>query len=437
MEVIKAGKGSPASADGQLREAVGAIVEDVRRHGDEALIRYGRKFDGSPRERMRVLPEEVEAACREVSGEEFEDIRRAAGNIRKFAEAQRGALKELPEFSPIPGIFLGHRVIPVQSCCCYVPGGSYPLYSTALMLAIPARTAGVKRVVACSPVMKGTGSIHPKTLAALSVAGVDEIYAIGGAQAIAAFAYGTERIAPVDLIVGPGNRYVAEAKRQCYGQVGIDFFAGPSEVLILADAAADAGLVALDLLAQCEHDPTARGTVVTTDRALAERVVAEVERRLETLETAGIARRSWEDYGEVLLAGSMDEAVTVVNDRAPEHLEVHAENPGDLMDSLYNYGSLFLGPYTAEVFGDYASGTNHTLPTLRAARYTGGVWVGTFLKVCTHQRLTREGMASLAPLVSRLARGEGLMAHANAAEGRLERYGVCGTEGSGTASWVS
>ena len=212
--------------------------------------------------------------------------------------------------------------------------------------------------------MKGTGSIHPKTLAALSVAGVDEIYAIGGAQAIAAFAYGTERIAPVDLIVGPGNRYVAEAKRQCYGQVGIDFFAGPSEVLILADAAADAGLIALDLLAQCEHDPTARGTVVTTDRALAGRVVAEVERRLKTLETAEIARRSWEDYGEVLLAGSMDEAVALANDRAPEHLEVHTENSDNLMDSLYNYGSLFLGPYTAEVFGDYASGTNHTLPTL-------------------------------------------------------------------------
>ena len=230
MEVIKAGKGRPSSADGQLCEAVGAIVEDVRRHGDEALIRYGRKFDGSPRERMRVLPEEVEAACREVSEEELEDIRRAARNIRRFAEAQRGALREIPEFSPVPGVFLGHRVIPVQSCCCYVPGGSYPLYSTALMLAIPARTAGVKRVAACSPVMKGTGSIHPKTLAALAVAGVDEIYAVGGAQAIAAFAYGTERIAPVDLIVGPGNRYVAEAKRQCYGQVGIDFFAGPSEV---------------------------------------------------------------------------------------------------------------------------------------------------------------------------------------------------------------
>ena len=424
MEVIKAGGRPSASEEGLLRETVGAIVEDVRLHGDEALIRYGAQFDGSSRQDPRVLAEELEAACREVSSAELEDIRRAAGPIRKFAEAQKAALTELTAFSPFPGVFLGHRVIPVQSCCCYVPGGSYPLYSTALMLAIPAKAAGVRRVAACSPVMKGTDSIHPKTLAALAAAGVDEVYALGGAQAIAAFAYGTERIAPVDLIVGPGNRYVAEAKRQCYGQVGIDFFAGPSEVLILADSTGDAELIALDLLAQCEHDPMARGVVVTTDRTVAGRVAAEVKRRLETLETAAIARRSWEDYGEILLADSMEEAVAIANDRAPEHLEVQTENPEALMDSLYNYGSLFLGPHAAEVFGDYASGTNHTLPTLRAARYTGGVWAGTFLKVCTHQRLTREGMTGLAPLVSRLARGEGLIAHAEAAEGRLARGGA-------------
>ena len=424
MEVIKAGGRPSASEEGLLRETVGAIVEDVRLHGDEALIRYGAQFDGSSRQDPRVLAEELEAACREVSSAELEDIRRAAGPIRKFAEAQRAALTELTAFSPSPGVFLGHRVIPVQSCCCYVPGGSYPLYSTALMLAIPAKVAGVRRVVACSPVMKGTDSIHPKTLAALAAAGVDEVYALGGAQAIAAFAYGTERVAPVDLIVGPGNRYVAEAKRQCYGQVGIDFFAGPSEVLILADSTGDAELIALDLLAQCEHDPMARGVVVATDRTVAGRVAAEVKRRLETLETAAIARRSWEDYGEILLADSMEEAVAIANDRAPEHLEVQTENPEALMDSLYNYGSLFLGPHAAEVFGDYASGTNHTLPTLRAARYTGGVWAGTFLKVCTHQRLTWEGMTGLAPLVSRLARGEGLIAHAEAAEGRLARGGA-------------
>ena len=424
MEVIKAGGRPSASEEGLLRETVGAIVEDVRLHGDEALIRYGAQFDGSSRQDPRVLAEELEAACREISSAELEDIRRAAGPIRKFAEAQRAALTELTAFSPSPGVFLGHRVIPVQSCCCYVPGGSYPLYSTALMLAIPAKVAGVRRVVACSPVMKGTDSIHPKTLAALAAAGVDEVYALGGAQAIAAFAYGTERVAPVDLIVGPGNRYVAEAKRQCYGQVGIDFFAGPSEVLILADSTGDAELIALDLLAQCEHDPMARGVVVATDRTVAGRVAAEVKRRLETLETAAIARRSWEDYGEILLADSMEEAVAIANDRAPEHLEVQTENPEALMDSLYNYGSLFLGPHAAEVFGDYASGTNHTLPTLRAARYTGGVWAGTFLKVCTHQRLTWEGMTGLAPLVSRLARGEGLIAHAEAAEGRLARGGA-------------
>lgn len=421
MEVIKAGRGVSASVNEGLREAVRAIVEEVRLHGDEALIRYGAIFDGTSRRALRVSAEEIDLACRSVAREDLDDIRRAAENIRRFAEAQRGALGELAEFSPLPGVLLGHRVIPVRSCCCYVPGGGYPLYSTALMLAIPAKVAGVKRVVACSPVMKGSGSVHPKTLAALAVAGVDEVYALGGAQAIAAFSWGTPQIPPVDLIVGPGNRYVTEAKRQCYGQVGIDFVAGPSEVLILADGSAEAALIALDLLAQCEHDPTARGAVVTTDRDLARRVVAEVERRLETLPTAAIARRSWEDYGEILLVDSMEEAVRIANERAPEHLELQVEDAEVLMESLYNYGSLFLGPHTAEVFGDYASGTNHTLPTLRAARYTGGVWVGTFLKVCTHQRLTREGMMSLAPLVSRLARGEGLIAHAEAAEGRLER----------------
>ena len=431
MEICKAGRGAPDSADGELRETVGAILEDVRRHGDEALIRLGETFDGSSRQDLCVSRQEVEAAYREVAEEEIEDIRRAAGNIRAFAEAQKGTVRELAEFSPSPGVRLGHRMIPVGSCCCYVPGGSYPLYSTALMLAIPAKVAGVKRVAACSPVMRGTNAIHPKTLIAMDVAGVDEVYAVGGAQAIGAFAWGTPQIPPVDLIVGPGNRYVAEAKRQCYGQVGIDFFAGPSEVLILADRTADAELIAMDLLAQCEHDPTAKGVVVTADRTLAECVMAEVERRLQTLATADIARRSWEAYGEVLLADSLEEAVAIANDRAPEHLEVQTEDAEALMDSLCNYGSLFLGPHTAEVFGDYASGTNHTLPTRRAARYTGGVWVGTFLKVCTHQRLTREGMTNLAPLVSRLARGEGLIAHAEAAEGRLERYGAGRAAGEG------
>ena len=311
------------------------------------------------------------------------------------------------------------RVIPVTSCGCYVPGGSYPLFSTALMLIIPAKAAGVARVAACAPVVKGTNSIHYKTLAAMDIAGADEIYAVGGAQAIAALAYGTEQIKAVDVIVGPGNQYVAEAKRQCYGQVGIDFFAGPSEVLAIADGSADPRILAADMLAQSEHDPMAKGIVVTTSRPVGEAVLGAVQEQLAGLETADIARASWETYGEVILADSLDEAVDIANDCAPEHLEVIVEDES-ILPRLVNFGSLFIGQETGEVFGDYASGTNHTLPTVRAARYTGGVWVGTFLKVCTFQRYQRPAMEEVAPLVSRMARGEGLIAHARAAELRLE-----------------
>jgi histidinol dehydrogenase len=415
---IKASAARPAVAAEELRRSVADIIGDVRENGDEALLRYGQKFDRSSRERFRVTREEIERAWREVAPGDADDIRQAAENIRKFAQAQKETVKELPSFVPSPGVTLGHRIIPVRSCCCYVPGGGYPLYSTALMLGIPAAVAGVDRIAACSPVMRGTDSIHPKTLVAMDVAGVHEIYAVGGAQAIAAFSWGTGQIAPVDLVVGPGNSYVTEAKRQCYGQVGIDFVAGPSEVMILADRTAEPELIAADLLAQCEHDRTAKGIVVTTDRALGERVAAEVEKRLDHLETAEIARRSWEDYGEIILVDSLDEAVAIANEYAPEHLELQTEDASALAERLRDYGSLFIGKYTAEVFGDYASGTNHTLPTLRAARYTGGVWVGTFLKTCTHQTFTREAMLSLVPLVSRLARGEGLIAHAEAAETR-------------------
>jgi histidinol dehydrogenase len=422
VKYIKTSSERPAFAEEELRRGVAGIIEDVRKNGEEALLRYNRTFDQSTRERLRVTRDEIEQAWREVAPNDADDIRQAADNIRAFAKAQRETLKELPFFSPFPGVTLGHRIIPVRSCCCYVPGGGYPLYSTALMLAIPAAVAGVQRIVACSPVLRGTNSIHPKTLVAMDVAGVHEIYAVGGAQAIAAFSWGAGRIEPVDLIVGPGNRYVTEAKRQCYGQVGIDFVAGPSEVLIIVDRTADAELVAADLLAQCEHDRTAKGIVVTTDRALGEQVAAEVERLLENIETAEVARQAWKDYGEIILVDSLDEAVAVADEYAPEHLEIQADNDEAVAQKLHNYGSLFIGKFTAEVFGDYASGTNHTLPTLRAARYTGGVWVGTFLKTCTHQIFTREAMLNLSPLVSRLARGEGLVAHARAAEIRQKKW---------------
>ena len=312
----------------------------------------------------------------------------------------------------------------MDSCCCYVPGGGYPLYSTALMLGIPAKVAGVRRVTACSPVIKGTDSIHPKTLVAMDVAGIDEIYAIGGAQAVAAFSYGTDQIEPVDLIVGPGNSFVTEAKRQCYGKVGIDFVAGPSEVLIIADNTADPEIIAADLLAQSEHDREAKGILVTTDEMLGKAVWNAVEKQLPTLDTEEIARSSWNDFGEILIADTLDEAIEYANEYAPEHLEVNvSESRTDYVaDSLRNFGSLFIGGNTAEVFGDYASGPNHTLPTLGASRYTGGVWVGTFLKICTYQSMTADAMMSIAPLVSNLARGEGLTGHARAAEIRMEKH---------------
>ena len=401
-----------------LTKTVEEMIDYVREKKDAALKEYNLKFDGCTRETLRVSKEEIQVAYTKLTAQEIEDLKAAAANIRAFSKAQKETVRPLENFSPAPGIFLGHRIIPVKSCCCYVPGGNYPLYSTALMLIIPAKTAGVERVAACSPVMKGTNEINPKTLVAMDIAGADEIYAVGGAQSIAAFSYGTEEIRPVDMIVGPGNRFVTEAKRQCYGQVGIDFVAGPSEVLVIADGSGTPEIVAADLLAQSEHDPNAKGILITTEESFGTAVMEAVERELAVLETAEIARKSWEVYGEVILVDSLEEAVCLANEYAPEHLELNIQNPEEVSKQLYNYGSLFIGENTAEVFGDYASGTNHTLPTLRAARYTGGVWIGTFLKTCTYQSMTPEAAAELAPLVYRMAKGEGLMGHARAAEVR-------------------
>lgn len=421
MKVLKEAVKRTEEDRKNLTETVSHMIEEVRCKKDEALKAYNLQFDGCTRERLQVSREEIQKAYSQLTGQEIEDLKKAAGNIRAFAKAQRETVKPLANFSPMPGIFLGHRILPVESCCCYVPGGNYPLYSTALMLIIPAKTAGVKRVAACSPVMKGTNAINPKTLVAMDIAGVDEIYAVGGAQAVAAFSYGTEEIPAVDMIVGPGNRFVTEAKRQCYGQVGIDFVAGPSEVMVLADGSGTPEVVAADLLAQSEHDPNAKGILVTTNEEFAEKVIKAVEKELSMLSTAEIAEKSWKTFGEVILADSEEEMADLANAYAPEHLEVNMKNAEEMAEKLYNYGSLFIGENTAEVFGDYASGTNHTLPTLRAARYTGGVWVGTFLKTCTYQSMTKEAMKELAPLVARLAKGEGLMGHAEAAEVREKK----------------
>ncbi len=419
MKYIKKGKERTKEDTRALRQTVSAIIENVQENGDAALREYSEKFDGFVRDSIRVSREEIDAAYARMTEEELADLKAALSNIRSFAEAQRATIGDLPDFSPQPGIHLGHRVIPVRSCLCYVPGGRFPLYSTALMLVTPAVVAGVKRIAACAPVVHGTGDIHYKTLVAMDLAGATEIYAVGGAQAIAAFSYGTETIAPVDVIVGPGNQYVAEAKRQCYGQVGIDFIAGPSEVLVIADRSADPKVLAADLLAQCEHDPNAKGILLATDEPLARETIDAVEAELAELPTAQTARQSWDTFGEVVVLDSMEEAIETCNEYAPEHLEINIADPDPVIEKLVNYGSLFIGGNTAEVFGDYASGTNHTLPTVKAARYTGGVYVGTFLKVCTHQSMTPEASKALAPLVDRMAKGEGLMGHAIAAQRRF------------------
>ena len=422
MQTIKPAKPRTEAENLERAALVTGIINKVRAEGDAALAAYNEQFDGCRRASLRVSREEINAAYGQVSEEMITDMKTAAANIRAFAEAQRASMHELSGFAPAPGMDLGHRIIPVSSCLCYVPGGNYPLYSTALMLGIPAKAAGVARVCACSPAVKGTDHIEPKTLVAMDIAGVDEIYVTGGAQAIAAFTYGTATIDPVDIIVGPGNAFVTEAKKQCYGKVGIDFLAGPSEVMVIADGNGDPAITAADLLAQSEHDFLAKGILITTDNTFALKVIACVEQQLTELDTANIAARSWADHGEVLLADDLDEAIGYANSYAPEHLEINVreEDEAYVVDHVHNYGSLFIGQNTAEVFGDYASGTNHTLPTLGAARYTGGVFVGTFLKTCTYQRFTKDAMQQLAPVVERLAKGEGLSGHARAAKIRTE-----------------
>ena len=314
MEYLKRSIPRTAQELRSVSEQVAAIIQNVREKGDRAILEYNTQFDKNTREQFRVTPEEIQAAYAQLTEQEIADLKEAASNIRTFAEAQLQCMKPLDNFSVIPGSSLGHRVIPVSSCGCYVPGGSYPLFSTALMLIIPAKVAGVKRVAACSPAVKGTGYINAKTLVAMDIAGADEIYVTGGAHGIAAYAYGTDQIKPVDVIVGPGNQYVAEAKRQCYGQVGIDFFAGPSEVLVLADESADPEVLAADLLAQSEHDKMAKGILVTTSRELGEAVIKAVEQELQFLDTEEIARVSWDNHGEVILVNDMHEIVDMATD---------------------------------------------------------------------------------------------------------------------------
>jgi len=416
MKIIKdAKKGKMQEVD--VRQKVFNILEDVRKNGDQALIEYNKKFDDYTGN-MRITADDIKRAYDSLDEQVIKDIRFAAERIRRFAEIQKDSMREVKEVLS-PGVILGHRIIPVQSCATYIPGGRYPLPSSALMSIIPAKVANVPRIVACSPPDSDVGSINPATLVAMDIAGADEIYCMGGAHAIGALAYGTETIKPVDMIVGPGNIWVTEAKRQVFGTVGIDFLAGPSEVLIIADETAEPDFIASDLLAQSEHDPNARGILISLSEDLAHRVISSLEKLLADLETEEVARKSWQDNGQVIVVDSVEDAVKLANKIAPEHLELCINNPEDVVDLLLNYGSLFIGNYAAEVFGDYVSGTNHILPTMKAARYTGGVWVGTFLKVVSFQMISKEGAKELIPAASSLAKTEGLYAHKLAADIRL------------------
>lgn len=416
MKIIKeACKGCVKDED--IRHKVFSIIEDIRKNRDEALVKYCKNLDGFTGN-IRITADDVKKAYDSTDAQVVKDISFAAERIRKFAEIQKKSMTEVKE-EISPGVILGHRIIPVHSCGTYIPGGRYPLPSSALMSIIPAKVAKVSRIVACSPPDKNTGSIHPATLVAMDIAGADEIYCMGGAHAIGALAYGTETIKSVDMIVGPGNIWVTEAKRQVFGTVGIDFLAGPSEVLIIADKTANPDFVASDLLAQSEHDPNACGILICLSESVALNVLSSLEKLLKNLKTADIARKAWEDNGQVFVVDSVDEALNLANEISPEHLELCIENPDDIIDSLQNYGSLFIGNYAAEVFGDYVSGTNHILPTMKAARYSGGVWVGTFLKVASFQMITKKGAKNLIPVASNIAETEGLFAHKLAAEIRM------------------
>jgi len=400
----------------EVTDAVYDILSAVRDRGDDAVREFTSRFDDVDRESIRVTDEEIEAARADVSAADRETIDATIENVREFHEEQRDHIEGFEaEFHP--GIRMGQRVVPVESAGVYIPGGRYPLVASPAMTIVPAVIAGVDRIVACAP-PAAEGGIQPAQLYAMDAAGADEIYCVGGAQAIGAMAYGTESIDAVDHVGGPGNVFTTEAKRQVYGKVGIDFLAGPTEVLILADETADPALVATDLLAQAEHDTDSRPVLITTDEALAHETMAELDAQLPRLRTEDVARECWAENGEVIVADSMAEAVDLTNDYAMEHLQVMTADPRALMDDLHNYGSLFLGEGSPVVFGDKAVGTNHSLPTLEISKYSGGIWVGTYLKVLTHQEATAAGAAGLADHAAAICEIEGTHAHQLSAEAR-------------------
>ncbi|WP_449567464.1 histidinol dehydrogenase [Lelliottia nimipressuralis] len=410
---IKRPQGQDAQADRTLTDKVSAIIERVKTEGDAALRAFSQQFDNVVPEQFEVTAQEIETALNDLDPQTRRDSEFAIAQVRRFAQAQLATMQPL-EVETLPGVHLGHRIIPVQTVGCYVPGGRYPILSAPVMSIVPATVAGCEQIIACLP-----PAAHPAMIAVCHLAGAHRIFKIGGAQAIAAMAWGTDSVPAVDKIVGPGNAFVNEAKRQVFGKVGIDALAGPSEIFTVADDCADPRILAADLLAQAEHDVHTRVGLATTSRAIAEGTLMEIERQLTTLPTAATAGEAWRRQGEIVLCDTEEQLIAFADFMATEHLQVHTRDPHGTAAKIRNYGSLFIGQNASVVFSDKCCGTNHTLPTMAAARYTGGLWVGAYVKICTHQWIDDKGIAAIAEPAIRQSRTEGMQGHRRAAEIRL------------------
>jgi sulfopropanediol 3-dehydrogenase len=407
------------NTDKKVRETVEGILAKIEEHGDATVRKYSKQFDNWSPESFRLTRAQIDDCYDELSDQVKEDIRFAQTQVRGFAQIQRDSMKDV-EVETLPGVILGHKHVPVNAAGCYIPGGKYPLIASAHMSVLTAKVAGVKRVVACAPPFNGKP--HPAIVVAMDMAGADEIYCVGGVQAVGMMAIGTDSCKPVDVLVGPGNAYVAEAKRQLFGRVGIDLFAGPTETMIIADDTSDGEICAADLLGQAEHGVNSPAVLLTNSEKLAKDTIAEVERQRHILSTGDVAGQAWDDYGQVILCDSYEEMVEMADFIASEHVQVMTKDPNYFLENMTNYGALFLGHETNVAYGDKVIGTNHTLPTNKAARYTGGLWVGKFLKTCTYQRTTKEASIAVGEYCSRLCAYEGFAAHKEQADIRLRRF---------------
>ena len=425
VKYIKKGMAADESAanQAQTRQIVESILSDVETRGDEAVRELSSKFDKWSPESFRLSDNQIQEIISKIPKGTIDDIKWAQAQVRRFAQIQKSALRDI-EIETIPGVILGHKNIPVNSVGCYVPGGRYPMVASAHMSVLTAKVAGVKRIIACTPPDPKTGVPPAETVAAMHFGGADEIYILGGVQAMASMVYGCLGMEKVDMIAGPGNQYVAEAKRQLFGRVGIDLLAGPTETLVIADNTTDAEMVVTDLLGQAEHGPNSPAILLTNSEELAMQIEEEVKKQLAVLSTADLARKSWENCGEIILVDTYEEMVQVADDIASEHVQINTKDPQYFKDNMTNYGALFLGNRTNVAYGDKAIGTNHTLPTKKAARFTGGLWVGKFIKTCTYQNvITDEASALVGSYCSRLCEIEGFSGHKKQADIRVERYG--------------